>query len=185
LRILKKKILDDISRKLDKAEEYVKEIEEINISAEENEKLQRFGLYHAIRMEKFIREGGNPDFGNLDATEQTAEEFEYHLSHMLNDFTPEERYRQKKQAYYFHPSYIEMEKLNYWKDRARAKYCNGQQCIINCLYYKENGRIEDEQVIEEFIGSTTILEIEDYRKELGEKVVDPIIKIWRNPSIQS
>jgi hypothetical protein len=46
---------------------------------------------NVIRMEKYIRQGGDPTFGNLDATEQTTEESEYHLSHMLNDYTPEER----------------------------------------------------------------------------------------------
>ena len=93
MRIIKKKTLDDLSKKIGKAEEYAKEIEENNLNAEENEKLQRFGLYHAIRLEKYVIQGGDPTFGNLDATEQTAEEFEYHLSHCLNDYTPEERYR--------------------------------------------------------------------------------------------
>jgi hypothetical protein len=175
LRILKRKILDDISKKLDKAEEHVREIQEINLSTEENEKLQRFGLYQIIRMEKFIRDGGNPDFGNLDATEQTAEEFEYHLSHILNDFTPEERYRQRKEAYYFHPSYIEMEKLNHWGDRARAKYCTGQQCVPDCPYYEENGIIDDEKVVKDFVNTIEILEIEDYNKDLGEDTVNSII----------
>lgn len=178
MRIIKRKTLDDLSKKLKKAEEHVRVIEEINLEAEENEKLQRFGLYHVIRMEKYLRQGGDPTFGNLDATEQTSEEYEYHLSHILNDFTPEERYRQRKEAYYFHPSYIEMERLGYWTDRANAKYCTGHQCIPDCLYYKEDGRIEDEQVNEEFIESTHIVEIGDYKKELGEDIVNSIIEDW-------
>jgi hypothetical protein len=117
-------------------------------------------------------------FGNLDATEQTAEEIEYHLSHCLNDYNPEERYRQRKAAYYFHESYVEMEKLDYWKDRAKAKYCTGHQCIPDCPYYEENGRIEDEQVVKGFIDSTDILEVEDYKKELGEELVQSIINDW-------
>ena len=123
-------------------------------------------------------------FGNLDGQEYTAEEFEYHLSHCLNDYTPEERYRQRKEMYYFHPTYIEMEKLDYWEDRAKMKYCNGHQCIPDCPYYEENGRIEDDQVIIEFIDSTEILEIEDYKKELGEELVHSIINEWNLSGIK-
>ena len=129
-------------------------------------------------MEKYLRQGGNPMFGNLDGVEYTAEEFEYHLSHCLNNYSPEERYRQRKEAYYFHPSYVEMEKLDYWEDRAKAKYCIGYQCVSGCPYYEENGRIEDEQVISEFIDSTEILEVKDYKKELGEETVNSIIIKW-------
>ena len=167
---IKKKTLDDISKRLDNFEQDIAKEEEEKFNHEEKEKLERFDLCHTIRMEKYIRQGGNPDFGNLDATEQTAEEFEYHLSHMLNDNSPEERYKQGKEMYYFHPSYIEMEELDYWEDRGKAKYCNGQQCIPDCPYYEENGRIEDEQVIKEFIDNTDVLEIEDYKRELERKL---------------
>lgn len=90
---------------------------------------------------------------------------------MLNDYTSEERYRHMKEACYFHESYIEMEKLDYWEDRANANYCTGHQCVPNCHYCGENGRIEDEQIVAEFIDSTEILEIEDYKEELGEDLV--------------
>jgi hypothetical protein len=177
LGIIRKKTLDDLSKKIGKAEEHTKEIEVINLNAEERSKLRRFDLYHVIRMEKYIRQGGDPTFGNLDPVENTSEEFEYYLSHILNDYTPEERYRQRKGAYYFHPSYIEMEKLGYWEDRAKAKYCLGQQCIRDCPYFEVNGRIEDEQVILEFIDSTEIVEIEDYKNELGDILVNSIINL--------
>ena len=180
MRIIKKKTLDDLSKKLRKTEEHAKEIELINLYAEECAKLQRFDLYHVIRMEKYLRHGGNAMFGNLDATEQTAEEFEYHLSHCLNDYTPEERYRRRKEAYYFHPSHIEMERVGYWEYIARSKYCDGHQCIPDCPYYEENGRIEDEQVVNEFIDSTEILEIEDYEKELGKELVQSIMNDWNS-----
>lgn len=141
----------------------------------EREKLQRFDLYHCIRLEKYTRQGGDPTFGNLEASEQTAEEFEYHLSHMLNDYTPEERYTHGKEMYYFHPSYTEMENQDYWEDRARAKHCTGQQCVPDCPYYEENGRIEDEKVVKDFVNTVEILEIEDYKKDLGENTVNSII----------
>lgn len=178
MRIIKKKTLDDLSKKIKKVEEKANEIEDNNLNKDENEKTQRFGLYHVIRMEKYLRQGGDPTFGNLDANEQTSEEFEYHLSHMLNDYTPEVRYRQRKEAYYFHPSYVEMGKLKYWKDRVNTEYCTGHQCIPECPYYEENGRIEDEQVVKEFIDSTEIVEIEEYNSELGEEIVQSIMKEW-------
>lgn len=178
MRIIKKKTLDDLLNKIEKAEGLTKKIEESNLDAEENEKLQRFGLYHVIRMEKYIRQGGDPTFGNLDGQEYTSEEFEYHLSHMLNDNSPEERYRRMKEAYYFHESYIEMEKLDFWRDRADAKYCTGYQCVPTCPYSGENGRIEDEQVMEEFLKGTEILEIKDYENQLGKELVQSIINDW-------
>jgi hypothetical protein len=178
LRIIKKKTLEDLSKKLGRAEGHAKKIEAFNFEVEEDEKLRRFDLYHAIRMEKYLRQGGDPTFGNLDATEQTAEEFEYHLSHMLNDNTPEERYTHRKEMYYFHPSYIEMEKLDYWVDRANAKYCTGQQCIPDCPFYESTGRIDDVQLVEEFLNSTEIVELEDYKKELGEELVNSIVNEW-------
>ena len=153
MRIIKSKSLDDLSKKIDRIEIDVATHEQENLDKEETEKLQRFDLYHCIRMEKYLRQGGNPMFGNLDRVEYTAEEFDYHISHCLNDYTPEERYRQRKEAYYFHPSYIEMEKLHYWEDRTKAKYCTGYQCIPCCPYFNDNGRISDKQVIEEFIDS--------------------------------
>ena len=176
--IIKKKTLDDLSKKLEKAERLAKDIEKINLDAVEHVKLQRFDLFHCVRFEKYVRQGGNPMFGNLDGVEYTAEEFEYYLSHCLNDYTPEERYRQRKEAYYFHPSYIEMEKIGYREYITKSKYCDGHQCIPDCPYYGENGRIEDEQVIKEFIDSTEILEVEDYKRELGEELVQSITDEW-------
>ena len=179
---MRKKALDDLSKKMDKIEQDVSREEEEKLGDEEREKLQRFDLYHVIRMEKYQSQGGNPMFGNLDGVEYTAEEFEYHLSHCLNDYTPEERYRQRKEAYYFHPSFVEMEKVGYREYVAKSKYCDGHQCISDCPYYEENGRIEDEQVVKEFIDSTEILGIEDYKKELGEELVRSIINEWNSPA---
>ena len=49
-----------------------------------------------------------------------------------------------------------MGKIGYWEHRAKSKYCTGSQCILDCVYYEENGRIEDEQIIEEFVEGTEI-----------------------------
>ena len=80
--IIRKKSLNNLS-KLVRAEEDAKERREMDLNIEENQKLQRFGLYHIIRREKYLRQGGNPTFGNPDGQEYTIEEFEYHLSHCL------------------------------------------------------------------------------------------------------
>jgi hypothetical protein len=177
LRVIKKKRLEELSKKIQVAEGHVKKIQEINLNKEEDEKLQRFDFYHVIRMEKYISQGGDPTFGNLDGREYTQEELEYYLTLSLN-VPEEERYRRSKEMYYFHPSYVEMEKLHYWEDRAKANYCTGQQCVPDCPYYDERGKIEDEQVIADFLKEIEILEIEDYKKELGEDVVNSILKEW-------
>lgn len=127
--IIKKKLLDDISKKIEKLEQQVSKDLKEKLDFEENEKLQRFEFYHAIRFEKYLLQGGDPTFGNLDVYEQTAEEIEYHLSHYLSDYTPEERYLNQEEMYYFHPSYIEMEGIQDWSMRAKAKYYNGAQCV--------------------------------------------------------
>ena len=54
-----------------------------------------------------------------------------------------------------------MEKIQDWRERAKAEHCAGSECIIECPYYEGNGRIKGEQVIEEFIDRTEILELED------------------------
>ena len=58
------KTLDDLSKKIKIAEGHAKEIEEINLNKEEDEKLQRFDLYYLIRLEKYVRQGGDPTFGS-------------------------------------------------------------------------------------------------------------------------
>lgn len=68
-----------------------------------------------------------------------------------------------------------MEKLGHREDRAKAKYCTGQQCIPDCPYYDETGRIEDNQVSNEFVSSTEIVDIDDYKEELGEETVESIV----------
>lgn len=55
----------------------MKNVKEFNLTAEENEKLKRLDLYHVIRMEKYLRQGGNVILGNLDAYEQNSEEGDY------------------------------------------------------------------------------------------------------------
>lgn len=69
-----------------------------------------------------------------------------------------------------------MERITDWRDRSKSKYCTGEKCIPDCPYYAQTGEISDEQIIKEFDNDMDIVEIEDYKKELGEKVVQSIIK---------
>ena len=73
-----------------------------------------------------------------------------------------------------------MEKLNDWKQRAEAKYCTGSKCIVDCAYYEENWEISDDQVVKEWIEDVDIVETDDYKKELGEEVVNSIICQWNS-----
>ncbi len=70
-----------------------------------------------------------------------------------------------------------MEKIKDLRGRVRDNYCPGERCISDCPYYEQGQRIDDDQAIE-FIDNTDILEIEDYKKELGEDFVKSIINEW-------
>jgi hypothetical protein len=75
----------------------------------------------------------------------TQEEYDYYLREALS-VSPEERYQHRKDAYYFHESHYYM--------RGQGGYdgqgCTAQQCIPECRYFPETGRIEDSEVIEGF-----------------------------------
>ena len=70
-----------------------------------------------------------------------------------------------------------MEKIKDLRGRVRDNYCTGERRISDCPYYEQGQRIDDDQAIE-FIDNTDILEIEDYKKELGEDFVKSIINEW-------
>ena len=71
-----------------------------------------------------------------------------------------------------------MENVCYQENRLKAKYCDEDQSIPDFPYYVENGRIENNQVIEEFIDSTEIVEIEDYKEETVEELVNSLVNEW-------
>jgi hypothetical protein len=72
----------------------------------------------------------------------TQDELDYHLKMKLKHTTPEQRYQDRKETYYFHELY-----------RDDGGYgCNGINpgiCVPECRYYAETGRIEDEELIQE------------------------------------
>ena len=66
----------------------------------------------------------------------TQEEIEYYRSKI----TPEERYQTMKETYYFH------ETSSYMTGDTRAdRYgCNADECISECDFYPEYGRIDND-----------------------------------------
>jgi hypothetical protein len=75
----------------------------------------------------------------------TAEEYDYDLRSIL-EVSPEERYQDRKKAFHFHKSHWSMRGLN--ADDGQG--CHYRKCIPECRFYPEEGRIEDNEVIEKF-----------------------------------
>jgi hypothetical protein len=73
----------------------------------------------------------------------TQDEFDYELKRKLMHTTPEERYQERKETYYFHELY-----------RDNGEYgCNPTMrpeiCVPECRYYNETGRFEDDELVAE------------------------------------
>ena len=58
--------------------------------------------------------------------------------------SPEDRYQDKKKVWYFHESSWYMRRHNGYDGHG----CNNGECIPECRYYPEFGRIEDGEVIQ-------------------------------------
>jgi hypothetical protein len=117
--------------------------------------------------------GGNPELERLDYFESTTEEFEYHVTQELNNgLSTEERYQERKKDMFYHGTVI-------FKEDGRVGFedngCTMEQCVIKCPYYNHTGRVNDKQIIEEFFRNIKIVDVEDYRKELGKEIVDSIM----------
>lgn len=139
----------------------------------EREREERFLKYSILRREKLVRIGGNPELERLDYFESTTEEFEYYVSLELNNgLSPEERYQGRKKDLFYHGSVI-------FKKDGRIGFegygCTKEQCVIKCPYYNHMGRVNDRQIIEEFFRNIKIVDVDDYRKELGNENVDSIM----------
>ncbi len=139
----------------------------------EREREERFQQYRLIRLKKLVRMGGNPELERLDYFESTTEEFEYYVSlEPNNGLSPEERYQKRKKDMFYHGSVI-------FKEDGRVGFegygCNKEQCVITCPYYKDMGRVNDNQIIEEFSRNIKIVDVGDYKKELGDDAIDSII----------
>jgi hypothetical protein len=77
----------------------------------------------------------------------TQEEYDYNLKTAILSQTPEERYQDRKQHWYFHDSSYYMRGLGAYDNQG----CNPWTgCIPECRFYNEYGRIEGIEVIEKF-----------------------------------
>jgi len=112
----------------------------------------RFADYRAARA-KITNAFGDKTFEDVwDSI--TQDELDFYLKMNLR-VNPEDRYQDKKKAWYFHKSSWCMRHDNGYDGQG----CNNGKCIPECRYYPKFGRIEDEEVIQRH------KEIEeDYRK---------------------
>jgi hypothetical protein len=74
----------------------------------------------------------------------TQEELDWELRRQLK-VSPEQRFQHKKYHWYSHPSswYVRVPHNGY-----DGFGCTGQDCIPECRFYHETGRIEDSEVIQ-------------------------------------
>ena len=101
----------------------------------------RFAEYRAARA-KVTDAFGNKTYEDVwDSI--TQDESDYYLKMNLR-VSPEERYQDKKKAWYFHESSWYMHHNNGYGGQG----CSNCKCIPECRYYPEYGRIEDEEVIQ-------------------------------------
>jgi hypothetical protein len=166
------KSLNGISKKIGILEKKYRIRIESESEKYEREREERFLKYSILRREKLVRIGGNPELERLDYFESTTEEFEYRVSQELNnELSPEERYQKRKKLSYHGKVFF--------KENGRVGFegygCTKEQCVIACPYYKDTGRVNDNQVIEELFRNTKIVDVDDYRKELGNEIVDSIM----------
>jgi len=75
----------------------------------------------------------------------TREEYEYGLRQIVQ-ISPEDRYQDKKQQWFFHESSYYMRGLGGYDGYG----CYNGKCIPDCKYYNEEGRIEHDEVIQKY-----------------------------------
>jgi len=97
----------------------------------------RFHYYNHVKSELF---------GNSGYLYITQDELDFGLKRMLTKMSPEQRYQLRKSNRFFHKtsSYMLGLSADDW-----SKGCHDDQCILECEYYADIGRIEDQQIIEE------------------------------------
>ncbi|HEY7570580.1 MAG TPA: hypothetical protein VH796_04345 [Nitrososphaeraceae archaeon] len=101
----------------------------------------RFADYRAARA-KITDAFGNKTYEDVwDSITQDESDFYLKMNLRVN---PEDRYQDKKKAWYFHKSSWCMRHDNGYDGQG----CNNGKCIPECRYYPEVGRIEDEEVIQ-------------------------------------
>jgi hypothetical protein len=102
----------------------------------------RFAVYREARAKKCNVSGHKTYEDVYDSI--TQDELDYALKVKLR-ISPEKRYQDRKEPWYFHQSSWYMRKANGYDGEG----CTEHGCMPDCRYYSETGRIEDEEVIRE------------------------------------
>lgn len=179
------KYLDKFNKKLEKIEKDRKEDLESAKKINEMELLVKFDSYKPLKFERLKKHGQIVWDHALDAYEMTPDEFEFYLCRYLHGTTPEERYDRAKSEWFVHEhtTYGKIEigtldvDINQDAIPASEIYgCTGGKCAPECKYYHKVGRIEDEEVINDWIRKTTIVDLDQYKEELGEELFNKIIR---------
>ncbi len=164
--------LDRLKKDLEKAEKDHKVRKANSEQVNEIKLLVKFDSYKPLKYERLKKQGHIIwDFA-LDAYELLPDEFEFYLSRYLYETTPEGRYEEGKKHGYFHEhsAFPEMDKGN-----IDAYGCKNGQCVPECKYYKKNGKIDDDQVIKKWIQNTDVIDLDQYKEELGEELFNKIM----------
>ena len=104
----------------------------------------RFTYYRQIRAEEWRVLGYNPLLNEKDIDHRiTQEELDFYLKRDLRE-SPEQRYQAEKQNWFFQDLSCYMQDLN----PVDGYGCTNISCIPECRFYADQGRIEDEEVIE-------------------------------------
>jgi hypothetical protein len=119
----------------------------------------RFLYYWYVRLGRpavnWMKEVAQSQYGiGIDKT-ITEDELSFYLKERLRDSTPEGRYQAEKREWHFHElSYYHQKEggvdiiKEYGCGRDPVKI-EGGWCVPECRYYHKEGRIEDEEVIQE------------------------------------
>jgi hypothetical protein len=150
-----KKLLDDIDERLGAVEEKIlQQGDEIAAEPEllerqetHSEKIRKFVYYRMARAKKTLADGVTKTYEDV-WDKITKEELDFYLREAL-DIPPEDRYQHRRR----HPTTHESSwvRRGLWHTGYDGKGCNQfTGCVPECRYYPETGRIEDEEIINEY-----------------------------------
>jgi hypothetical protein len=149
------KSIDKLDEKIGKIEDAIKNINTATASQDggtererektESEKIRKFANYRLARAKKTLGDGVTKTYEDV-WDRVTLEELDYYLQRAL-EVPEEERYQHRRRCPSGHESG--------WSARGLSAYdgkgCNQSTgCVPECRYYPETGRIEDEEIINEY-----------------------------------
>jgi hypothetical protein len=157
--------------------QFLKNVKDDNYYLERNLEPPRFELYKLARrlmIENYNTKNKKPrpaivktedldDYMPIYGS-TTQDELDYRLKMDLRHTTPEQRYQERRETYYFHKLY-----------RDNGEYgCNPTMrpeiCVPECRYYGETGRFEDDELVAEYKEAVALYE--KYNAILEIKIQD-------------